>query len=347
MSRGRGIFVVIWILGACATLALAQAPGWPPTGGRSGPGGQGAERQRHPMSPLIEALDANGDGIIDADEIANAPAALRKLDRNGDGRLTPDEYLPRRPGGQGATGGPSWQAPGQGGFEMGVPGMGTRGRGGEHQHPISPIVAALDANGDGVIDADEIAAASTALVKLDRNGDGKLTPDEYLPPRPGGQGPSGRFNNGTGGQGGRGGPGGQSGMGASPAGGYGQGSPPPQTEGSYAGTSSGAIPKQITIGAPSTPEPAQATAGDAEVLAVTGVASLSNPLRLMVSGQGFQEGCKVEVGDRPVPNTIFRGEHMAIAEGAGLEQLLPRGGTVMITVVTPDGRSSAPIAFTR
>lgn len=40
----------------------------------------------------MRALDANGDGIIDAEEIANAPTALRKLDKNGDGKLTPDEY---------------------------------------------------------------------------------------------------------------------------------------------------------------------------------------------------------------------------------------------------------------
>ena len=36
-------------------------------------------------------LDANGDRIIDAREITNAPAALRKLDRNRDGKLSPEE----------------------------------------------------------------------------------------------------------------------------------------------------------------------------------------------------------------------------------------------------------------
>ena len=38
------------------------------------------------------ALDANGDGTIDADEIANASAALKTLNKNGDGKLTSDEY---------------------------------------------------------------------------------------------------------------------------------------------------------------------------------------------------------------------------------------------------------------
>ena len=51
-----------------------------------------AGRGREPLvPPLMAALDANRDAIIDAEEIENAPAALRKLDRNGDGKLTPDE----------------------------------------------------------------------------------------------------------------------------------------------------------------------------------------------------------------------------------------------------------------
>jgi len=45
------------------------------------------------------------------------------------------------------------------------------------------IIAALDANHDGVIDASEIANASSALKALDKNGDGKLTQDELMPPR--------------------------------------------------------------------------------------------------------------------------------------------------------------------
>jgi hypothetical protein len=58
------------------------------------------------------ALDTNGDGIIDEQEIANAPEALKKLDKNGDGKLTPDELRPplpppgqRRPGGAGGPDG--------------------------------------------------------------------------------------------------------------------------------------------------------------------------------------------------------------------------------------------------
>ncbi len=38
---------------------------------------------------------------------------------------------------------------------------------------ISPILSALETNHDGVISADEIAAASACLRQLDKNGDGK------------------------------------------------------------------------------------------------------------------------------------------------------------------------------
>jgi hypothetical protein len=55
---------------------------------------------------------------------------------------------------------------------------------GDHKRPNVPVIAALDANGDGVIDAAEIANAPAALKKLDKNGDGKLTRDELMPPRP-------------------------------------------------------------------------------------------------------------------------------------------------------------------
>ena len=48
-----------------------------------------------PVSPMINALDTNHDGIIDADEIAHAVEALKSLDKNHDGKLTPDEYRPQ------------------------------------------------------------------------------------------------------------------------------------------------------------------------------------------------------------------------------------------------------------
>src|SRR5262249_28293836 len=82
--------------------SFSKGPGGPRRGpGAIGPRGllEGGEPPlggggRPPMPPVFNALDANNDGAIDAKEIENAAAALRKFDKNGDGRLTPDEFRP-------------------------------------------------------------------------------------------------------------------------------------------------------------------------------------------------------------------------------------------------------------
>ena len=141
----------------CASTLMAQGPG-----GAGGTGGQpGGEGQRPPRPLIDTALDASGDGMIDASEMAGAPTALKQLDKSGDGQLTPDECRAPRSDGHGGSG---------------------AGR------PLPPIVSALDANGDGVIEASEMADAPSSLIKLDKNGDGQLSPDEYRPPRPDDQG---------------------------------------------------------------------------------------------------------------------------------------------------------------
>jgi len=108
-------------MGLGAALTFAQdAPDRTPREGRPGPGGPGPGPGGGPrfVMPLMQALDANGDGIIDETEIANASAALKKLDKNGDGKLTPDELRPPRPeGGRARPDGtgprPTPKAPGQ------------------------------------------------------------------------------------------------------------------------------------------------------------------------------------------------------------------------------------------
>jgi Ca2+-binding EF-hand superfamily protein len=57
-------------------------------GGGEGRRGEGGREGGPPRDPLFSALDLNGDGTISADEIAAAPASLRKLDTNGDGVLS-------------------------------------------------------------------------------------------------------------------------------------------------------------------------------------------------------------------------------------------------------------------
>jgi hypothetical protein len=159
--------------------------GPPPDGSTNGPAG--GHRHRPPPMPIIQALDANHDGIISAAEIANAPAALKTLDKNGDGQLTMDEYMPPRPQGGGGPdgGGFGGGGPGGSGPDGPPPGDNANAPGqGKHHRPVPPIIAALDTNGDGIISADEIANASASLLKLDKNGDGQLTMDELRPPRP-------------------------------------------------------------------------------------------------------------------------------------------------------------------
>jgi predicted O-methyltransferase YrrM len=52
-----------------------------------------------------------------------------------------------------------------------------------------PVIAVLDANGDGTVDRQELARASEALQKLDVNHDGQLSLEEMRPaPGPGGRG---------------------------------------------------------------------------------------------------------------------------------------------------------------
>jgi hypothetical protein len=154
MKTTMKTMLTLLALGSSALILNAQNSGNPPPEG--GPGGMGP-RHRPPPLPLVTVLDANHDRVIDANEIANASTALLTLDKNGDGQLTADEYMPPLP-----VDGPK-DAP---------------------RPPLPAVVKALDINGDGVIDASEIANAPAALKTLDKNGDGQLAPDEFIGPHP-------------------------------------------------------------------------------------------------------------------------------------------------------------------
>ena len=189
-------------LAVCATVfqLTAQDPPRPPQGApgqggpgqkgpgqKGGPGGQGGqggqggggEGFRPPQHPLEMALDANGDGVIDAKEIANAVAALKKLDRNGDGRLTEDEYRPARPqgGGQGGQGGFGGQrgGPGQGGGPGGPGGGPAAKSGGGGDSDFVTRLFQNDKNKDGKITKDELPEAMQSLFeRMDTNRDGAI-----------------------------------------------------------------------------------------------------------------------------------------------------------------------------
>lgn len=82
----------------------------PPGGGPPGRGGAGAGPgagpglERRPPPPPVQVMDRNGDGALDADELAKAPESLLLLDQNKDGKLSGEELRPSPP--PGGTGPP-------------------------------------------------------------------------------------------------------------------------------------------------------------------------------------------------------------------------------------------------
>lgn len=190
-------------LGASALTLTAQpenASGQFPGPGPNGPQGQ-------PMLPqVIQALDANHDGVVSKKELSAAKKALKALDKNGDGQLSIEELLGKPPIQAGGNNGGQFMQ-NRHGQEFALADQ-QQPQGIRPQridpmrqpqqpqrimpqqrinpiHPINqmpggrgPIFAALDANHDGVIDDVEIANASVALKSLDKNGDRKITQDE-------------------------------------------------------------------------------------------------------------------------------------------------------------------------
>jgi hypothetical protein len=213
--------LLTYALALTAGAALAQPPeGKGPPPGKDGAKGP-KQGERRPAPPLVAALDTDKDGTISAAEIDNAPESLKTLDKNHDGKITMEELRPPRPegdgqkgpgdknqrgpggDGQGGKGGPrdgggerkgprdGGKGPGQDGGAAGKQGDAPDGQGGPQggrqgggKRPVPPLISVLDADGDGVISADEIAGAAVSLRKLDKNGDGQLTPEEYRPEPP-------------------------------------------------------------------------------------------------------------------------------------------------------------------
>ena len=150
-------------------------------------------------SPLLNAVDVNHDGKIDAAELAGAPARLKTLDKNGDGKLTRDEGgLPAGfgrpagpgPGGRGGRGGEGARgpepAPGERRFEVPIPGPTA--------DELLATLLAWDKNKDGKLAKAEIPERQQGILDrgdTDKNGvlDAaelrKLTADQAAaPPAP-------------------------------------------------------------------------------------------------------------------------------------------------------------------
>lgn len=198
MKRIALTLSLVSIVALIAFTTVAQQPG-----GREGQGGRGGRRGGPdgpgggfgpPPSPVVEAIDTNGDRQISPKELANAAAALKKLDRNQDGKLTEDELRPlfgrggsegrgRGPGGFGPPpeGGPGGFGPPRDGGPDGRGGRGPQGdRGGDvDANGVISRIMSFDKDKDGKVSTSELPERMQSIIKRgDTNDDGALDRDE-------------------------------------------------------------------------------------------------------------------------------------------------------------------------
>jgi Ca2+-binding EF-hand superfamily protein len=141
------IIVTIVAAATAASVTRTEAQEGRPGGG---PGREGAFLR---SNPLILTLDANGDGVLDEQEIANASAALKKLDQNGDGKLTETEF---------------YSAP-----------RGDRAPAAADSADMIKRLMEFDKNGDGKLAKDELPERMQGMFERgDTDKDGFLTKEE-------------------------------------------------------------------------------------------------------------------------------------------------------------------------
>jgi len=168
--------LVVGIVG----VAMSQPPE-----GRNGPPRRpenGGDHHHPPHDQLREALDADHDHQLSAEEIKNATAAILSLDTNNDGMLTDDEFRPPMP-----PGGPEGRGP----EGRGPEGRGPEGRGapGGPPSPERLVERAMtfDTDGDGKLDKNELTKFAEEMMNRMRPGG---------PPREGRSGPPGNSGSG-------------------------------------------------------------------------------------------------------------------------------------------------------
>ena len=151
--------------------ALAAAELRPRRGGAIG----GPARTPQEATAAFLAMDADGDGALAAAELGSQfQSLLARADADGDGAASEPEILALM-----TAEGPGDREQGETERrEAAPPGAGVEGR---PPQPANPLMAALDADGDGAVSGAELAAAAQSLRELDGDGDGRLTPDELRP----------------------------------------------------------------------------------------------------------------------------------------------------------------------
>jgi Ca2+-binding EF-hand superfamily protein len=130
--------------------------------GFPGPGAGGFGQMRPEQiagAVVLKALDADGDGVLSASEIADASKALAKFDKNGDGKIDREELLAAAPRSEGR------------------PGAGIGG--GAVAEGLARRLKEADKNGDGKISKEEAPERLAPIFdRLDGNGDGQLDETE-------------------------------------------------------------------------------------------------------------------------------------------------------------------------
>ena len=188
--------LVVGIVG----VAMSQPPE-----GRDGPPRRpenGGDHHHPPHDQLREALDADHDHQLSAEEIKNATAAILSLDTNNDGMLTDDEFRPPMPPGGPEGRGPEGRGPeGRGPEGRGPEGRGPEGRGPEGRGPegrgapggppsperLVERAMTFDTDGDGKLDKNELTKFAEEMMNRMRPGG---------PPREGRSGPPGNSGSG-------------------------------------------------------------------------------------------------------------------------------------------------------
>lgn len=159
MKKTVTIIIGLALAGSAFTLSAQQGQGR----GAGGPHRYGAQQL---PPPIAAALDTDSNGVLSAAEITQAPSQLLKLDQNHDGQLTAEELCP---GGLG-RGGQACLGGGQG-----------RGRGACANGQGSVLLVIFDTDKDGALTSAEINGAPAVLKALDKNGDGQLDAQEIRP----------------------------------------------------------------------------------------------------------------------------------------------------------------------
>lgn len=142
---------------------------------RGGPIG-GPARTPPEATVAFMTFDADEDGLLERTELASQfQSLLTRADSDGDGAASEAEILAlltveAEP--------PPEPEPAETGSPEGEEAAEANGG---PERPRIPLMAALDADGDGAVSAAEIASAAQSLRSLDVDGDGRLAMDELRP----------------------------------------------------------------------------------------------------------------------------------------------------------------------